>query len=608
MRAPFKYTFVTDRGKEVLTYKQYLKNKPLMAFMNESENPRVIMGRRIYCFSQKYLKEKPSVLTGFEALDDEWQSNRFAYYAPSTHDALDFINDTDNDLLMRRGPNRTGKTTDAIIKWLLGPPAAFPMDPEWPIFSEHGVKYHAYQGPLRLGVASYEIQNMIDTIWPIMVQFWVPENQLGVYAKRYQGTGAKDSPAWGHNPSLDIACGTNIGFFTYRQSQGIYESGVRHRWLWDEQGLENLFDGADARTRTVKGTHIFSLTPHMVKGRPDTGAGSWIHDLDSGLVTKGHKVKTYVLSVPDTPDWYYPESEKVKEIEKWDLEPKRAFPPNLKVIAEGRARLYGEWHQTAGLVFDEWNVEKHFIEPLWETPPHEYTLYRGVDHGVTNPTACVYLAVDDKMNIFMYREYYARGRLISENVQEIVRLAGNRLKKLGGEVRCDRSGMIFQRHEEVYTTEHPHKQVLDPRSFATREPATGKMYGDLYRMAGLHTIRAAPGKFSYDWVPAVKELLRIDPDKKHIVTGEMGAPRLYIFSTCVNFRREMERFRWAESKDTENPKETPQKKDDHGIDALAYAVMNGLRNVGNIYWRPNNDEDGERRRRENTGNYGYRRV
>lgn len=607
MEVPFEYTFLTDSGQKVLTYGEYLRDSELMGALNDPGNPRVIMGRHIYCFSKQYLAQKPDVLKGFESLDAEWQANRFAYYAPSTPSALAFINDTGNDILIRRGPNRTGKTTDAVIKWLLGPPAAFPMDAAWPIFAEHGVKHQAYQGPLRLGVASYEVQNMIDTIWPIMVQFWLPEEQLGIYAKSFNGVGAKDSPAWGHNPSLAIDCGTDIGFFTYRQSQGIYESGVRHRWLWDEQGLENLFDGADARTRTVRGTHIFSLTPHKVKGRPDTGAGSWIHDLDSGRVTKGHDVATYVVSVNDTPDWYYPETEKTKEIEKWDKEPNRAFPPNTKVIAEGRARLYGEWHQTAGLVFDEWDASKHVIAPLWETPPQNYTIYRGLDHGVTNPTACISLAVDAERNIFMYREFYSKGKLISENVRDIIEAAGNKRKELGGHVKDERSGMIFQRHEEIYATEHPAKQVLDPRSFATKEPATGKIYGDLYRMAGLHTVRAAPGKFSYDWVPAVKELLKLVPDKEHIATGEQGAPRLYVFSTCVNFIREIERYRWADSKDSENQKETPRKKDDHGINALAYAVMSGLRYMVDIYW-PNDNVEHRTVKHGRVDDHGYRRL
>ena len=37
----------------------------------------------------------------------------------------------------------------------------------------------------------------------------------------------------------------------------------------------------------------------------------------------------------------------------------------------------------------------------------------------------------------------------------------------------------------------------------------------------------------------IKELLKINPTRKHMATGAMGAPRLYIFRSCRHVRRSM---------------------------------------------------------------------
>lgn len=575
----FVYRFLYDGGFCRLTYGEYMKSAVLRKWINDEGRNRLCLGRTIYTFSSAFLAGHPQVAETLELLDRQNRENPLQFFAPTTPEMLAFLNDDDADVQAVIDANRAGKTTAATVKWLVSDPPAFVCDPTWPVFSEHGVRWREYRGPVALAAASYKEKNLKLTIWPVMVQHWVPDEFLGVYGKTWKGRGAKPSPAWGHDPSARLTNGTTIDFYTYQQDQDNFEGGVYKRWLWDEQGKEHLFDGADERTRTVKGRHIFSLTPHRVDGRPDTGAGSWIEEMLSGRKPKGHRVRVYgQTGIMVVPDWIYPESEKSKAIDKWERQP--AAMGDVKTLAEGRARLYGEWHRASGLVLDEWNPEVHWIDPLWKRPPVDHSVYRGIDHGQRNPTACLSFSVDKAGNIFVYREYYERGRTIFQDAKAIVEAAGNEWALVGKE---DAMGVVFRRYEERYREEWVLKQVMDSRSFSLPDGGgSGKTIGWLYRCAGLR-VNKASGRFSDHWVPMVQALLHIDPTRKHVVTGAMGAPRLYVFNCCVNFKREIEHYVWEEQRagDGKDPTEKPRKKDDHLISALQYAAQIPLRYVGN---------------------------
>lgn len=316
------------------------------------------------------------------------------------------------------------------------------------------------------------------------------------------------------------------------------------------------------------------------------------------------------------PDWIYPESEKVKAFEKWEHEPKRL--KDNKGLQEGRARLYGEWHKSSGLVLDEWNPELSWIEPLWKYPPPEgYSLYRALDHGINSPTVCLCIAVDRDGNVFVYRAYYSTGKTITQNVEAIIAACGNTRRELSS-YGDESTGSIMRSYEEVYERERFHQQVLDGRSFALKDTNLGKPYGWIYRMAGLR-VQPASGKFSDHWIPMVQELMHVDAERKHSVTGEKGAPRFYVFSTPENvpFKQELESYAWATPKgDPDVVVERPEKKNDHGPNALGYAVQIPLRYHGNLYGGAGTAVGGELREigikpkreppRDNA--CGYRRV
>lgn len=596
---PFHYTFHID-GKtyEDKSYEWYLSRKDVMALVTEPRRRRLFLGLTIHSYDHDWLKANPAKLEEFKALWEDWKLHRLKYFAPNSQEQLDFINDWDtHDVVGLVAPNRVGKTTCGVIKALLS--GIIPLDPEWPIFTKHGVKWRPFQGEdqqMTFGMGSYEWSHIKSVVWP-RVKEYLPDEELGMYGVtgKRQGRGRpKGDPNFDRLPHVMLKCGTRLKMHAYSQAQANFESDAYNGFLYDEQPPENIFNAVDERTRTLRGSHYFTLTPHKVDGRPDTGGGGWLQKLFTGSEKKGHVISCYNTSLADVPDWIYPETEKVKAFEKWIHEPTRN--KNHKTLREGRARVLGEWHKTSGLVIDEWEPLVHIIDDF--PIPEAWTRYRSMDHGINNPTVCLWEAVnppqgDFGSEVFVYREMYTMGRTICENVQEVIRLSGNsrhRMEMFNNE----RSGMAMQMWEEHQIGERFAKTVLDGRSFALTDSNTGKSCGWLYKMHGL-PVSPASMKLSQHWLPMLKDLFWVDYSKKHPFSkGVMGRTKLYIFRSCVNLIRELSGWVYEEYRsgaDGKNLNERPRKKDDHGCSALAYACQIPMRYRGDVYQSVWTDEE-----------------
>jgi hypothetical protein len=463
------------------------------------------------------------------------------------------------------GANRVGKTCTATIRLFLGGKySSFPMDPNWPIFKEYGVKWRPYSQPQSLAMCTSSETGLKETIYPKMYRYWIPESEVGCHATANRVAKRNEIPSWGHDASAVMNCGSRTCFYTYNQDVKMYQGSVHNTMLWDETPKESLYNEADERCRTVGGDMIFSLTPVCEQGRTDTGSGSFIYKMAKGLSTKGRRVKVYSSPIHMQPDFLYPESEKITAIVKHQILPTKEN--NNIALAEGRARLFGEFHIASNRVLTEWNPQFSFIDPLWKDyAPSDMTLYRSLDYGVNRASAALWFAVDKESNIFIYREFYRAGKLINEDVSEIVKMSGNKLNELGKEHMGGNSQLWGKRFEEVYEKEGYAKTILDSRSFGSMDKNTGKTSGDLYRMAGLK-IMPASGQPSIFWIPIVQSLLHVDSNLKHIVSGKLGASKIYVFNTLVNFKREIEGYVYeVNNNEKSDLSEKPRKKDDHLI-------------------------------------------
>lgn len=534
---------------------------------------RLWVGREKFEFEYERLKTDPQLRATVEALEKTLGANRLRYYVPSDsggkreNDALGFLNDWTADAKMMMAPNGCGKTAAAIVDLLLD---LIPCDPTWEIFTQHGVKWREWGGPKRAAIGTYQMALHKRTIWPELKR-WVPRHELGMYVKKDSKGKLKTVP-WDRDPHIELKCGSTIYFMAYDQDQQAFESFACDYFLWDEQPPEHHFDGADERVRRRNGRHIFSFTPHKVQGNPHTGAGTWLHKMQRGENTKGHVVATYSITVDEASEEYYTAAMKAKAYEKWVSGPQRTN--DVKTLREGRSRYYGEWHQTSGLVLDEVDPAVHFVDrfPIDDS----YTIYRALDHGTKNPTACLWFAVDAEGFIYVFREYYTRDRTIYENVRGIVEASGNELVKRGS-MKDPRIGMELERFEERMEKEVVFKTVLDSRSYAQTE--MGREIGWLYNAAGLHVV-AASGKHDNQRIPMTKELLRINPELRNPFTGKMGSPRMFWFSDLKHLIAEWQGYVWMDAKLGVNDPEKARDKDNHTITALHYGVQVPLRYMG----------------------------
>jgi hypothetical protein len=584
------YTFMSERGRQDISYAEYLADLDLRAMVNDQNRYRLILGRTIFTYSPKYLKQKPNVMNMLRDMEEEQRLNPLRFFAPSGQQALDYLNDYDSSLCILTACNRFGKTQTMLIKKLIN---NIPCDPSWEIFTKYGVKHRPFRGPKNIGLASYELDFHTDTLLPMILD-WTPKNELGRYAKDYKGKGAK-RVTMRVEPLLELACGSKFMFSAMSQSQGKFEGNVKHDWGWDEQGSEAAFDGADERTRTfVGGRHDFAMTPHKVEGRPDTGAGSWINKIYSGEKTKGHKIKTYMGQVWDVPDWIYPEVQKEQAFYKWVAEPE--MTGNVKDAREGQSRFFGKWHESSGLVIDEWDSTKHVIEPF-DIPSH-WTLYRGLDHGDKHPAACLWGAVSPAGDLFIYRDYLKTGRVPTQIAKEIIEASGNSRRRIGS-YEDPRTDLNYNRYEEVMSNESFQWTVFDARAFSQKQ--NGILLSKLYNMAGLK-VKQGSGHNSEHYVPILKEWFALDYDKEHFTTGEKGAPRIYVFNTCTDFIKTIKRWVWAERKTKSTDrlaKESPTKVDDDLMDAMKLIIQANPRFKGNAricdkkYYSNFEDEDFE---------------
>ena len=580
------YEFFTEDGVFKIDYADYLKDDELKKRVADKRRVLLNLGLRLLSFNRQWLKEHPSHEKFVKNMQEEQAMNPLRFFLPHCASYSDFsspshlyINDVQHIYTSLLAGNRLGKSTATIIK-ALASFGVIPTSKDWEIHRDHGVIWREWTGPKEIGIASYNWNNIDDTVWPQVVRAWLPKAELGEYADY---SAPKDSAF-----TIPLKCGSQLHFKALSQPQGAFESQALDGWLWDEQATEVKFDGANARLKTRRtysvddkgyeyltaGWHVCGATPHKVEGRPDTGDGTWFAEMWRGNITKGLTSKFYHGNIiTDVPDWCFSEREKevsIKELE----EAERTH--NKKRVRSIRSRLFGEFETTGGMVFDEFDDEIHVIDEFVLKP--EYNVFRCLDHGRTNPCACLWAAITDKDDIVFFREYEGVDKQISENVERIVQMSGNQLERIG--FADGGYGISYPRFKEVPSSRDSLSfvfDVLDGRSFRKTDDGTVFTVGSLYQMAGMSRLVGAPIQLIETTLPVVKEALRVRSDRKHIITGELGAPRVYFVKNGVpGLLRHLKGYRNVESRAKDgNLSEKPHSRDDHDVDAMRYGLIMG---------------------------------
>lgn len=568
------YTFITEDGEFKMNLADYEANDELREKIGLISSPprgrqTCFLGRTIISFPADLLLYDQRRKEAFKDAEELLKKNPLRYFIPQNEDARTFLNDVDTQMKGILASNGYGKSVLGWIDVLL---QFYPCDPKWEIFTEHGVNFRRYSGPRPdggVGIVSYERGNHITTIFPQIIQRWTPADGLGNLCRG--GTGRIN---WNSPVPTFMLMDTPCQFLAASQSQFPFESVARDLYWWDEQGSEPKFNGANARIRRRNGRHTMTLTPHRVEGRPDTGAGSFIHKMYRGEVTAGLTVKFYSSTMLDIPDWIYTKESKAAAVKEWIEEPTASG--DMYKLREGRSRIYGEFQESSGLVFDNFMEDIHVVDPIKINP--KWPRIRAIDHGRIHPTAGLMAAIHPSGVVLVYDEYYQANKTIETNCAGIIEKCGN--KRQENDVFQDFSGRTLRRYHEIQSGSKFLWTKLDSRSFAKKLDDSAFTIGEMYRVNGL-SCQPASGIPNAKMIDIVKQYLQIDPELINPVTGKKGCPRVLFFRNCHNFLKEILGYvnKVSIKYDATGQRivsEDPIDRDDHLMTALMFLLAEPL--------------------------------
>lgn len=279
-----------------------------------------------------------------------------------------------------------------------------------------------------------------------------------------------------------------------------FQGGSVSLVVLDEEHPKDIFDESMLRCIDLKGRVVCTMTP--LKGI------TWVHDVFIENPQIGYGACT--ITGLDNP---FVSSVKMRKAIAHMSE------------ASQRSRLFGEFTNQQGLVYQEFNRNIHVVESF-EIPDH-WAKDRAIDFGVRNPFACLFFAHDERDDVIhVYREYYQTEKTSLEN--------GHALNN------------IARRYNESYRW-----TVADPES------RDGRL--TLSRECSIETHPAPKHLGVVETINWVKERLALDAS---------GKPHLVVHDNCKNLIREFRLYKWAQS----DKGDRPIKANDHALDALRYEI------------------------------------
>ena len=205
-----------------------------------------------------------------------------------------------------------------------------------------------------------------------------------------------------------------------------------------------------------------------------------------------------------------------------------------------------DFRKFTGLVYKEFDREVNVIEPFELMPRH--TIYRGFDFGSTNPTVCLWIAVDGDDNWFVFDEHYESGKTIDYH-----------------------SGVVNSKSKmNVISTYGDPSGAQMITEFAQR---------GVYITPALKETGTNANSWVRFGIEKVAEKLKITPGHmvEDVPARKGGQPKLFIFNNCVNTIKEIETYRWKEKSVSQaqdlNEPDVPEKANDHAMDALRYFAV-----------------------------------
>lgn len=231
-----------------------------------------------------------------------------------------------------------------------------------------------------------------------------------------------------------------------------------------------------------------------------------------------------------------------------------AILDNLTGARKQRLR-YGRWVHAEGVVYEEWG-DHNLIDAMpkgWE----RWRKFRSIDFGFNNPFVCQWWAVDHDGRLYLYREMYMSNRIVLHHARGIA--------DEDDATRIKHPGIIYYSQGEKYETTVADHDKEDRETLHHCGIPTAPAYKDVER--GVQLVKARLVK-SGDGKPRLFILrgctVEIDPllDEKKLPLKTVDEFDSYVMAKPTK----------GSALNDRNPKEEPLEKDNHGMDAMRYAV------------------------------------
>jgi hypothetical protein len=215
--------------------------------------------------------------------------------------------------------------------------------------------------------------------------------------------------------------------------------------------------------------------------------------------------------------------------------------------------ILGHWDVFEGQALPEFDRNVHVIDPF--TVPRDWPVWLGIDHGMNHPTVALWLTQSPESDYFFIREYCETGRSVTQNAQAISTAT------LDYQLR---GAWLDPRMPQI-------KDLTDPEWSAYKE------YGKYIPMVQPAMVGSATRRSTREnRLRAWKEVLKLDPMRRHFLTHQAPAPRLYVFKGCERLIWELPRLQLTERAGYEDV----EKVDDDAFDAGGFILTHV---VGNPY-------------------------
>lgn len=240
----------------------------------------------------------------------------------------------------------------------------------------------------------------------------------------------------------------------------------------------------------------------------------------------------------DNPIYYNPSKGKYTKLGRQYIQ---GTLDRLTGVRKERLR-FGRWCAVEGAIYPEFRREIHVIKPF--IIPPEWRKYRVIDFGFNNPFVCQWWAEDWDSNLYMFHEIYYSRRIVEDHAKNILDFHG----------LASYEATIADHDAEDRATLERHGVSTLPAMKEVKPGIEGVQ-------ARLRAIREKPNKWGARSMISFFADARVELD-----------PRLEEDKLPTQTVDEIEGYIWKPPVEGKNPKEEPEKENDHGMDAMRYLV------------------------------------